>query len=138
MKCIELYIDGKLICRAGDDDIFHMHSNVRYLRETDEFQVSVNGVVQPNSELMRYVQWLSPRKLKIGDEIHIRLVEDEDPAGYSVVTSYGHEEIHGVQKYYCSFCGKEATDSNGMLISFNELANICHECLRKNSPDKTA
>ena len=46
--------------------------------------------------------------------------------------SYGAQvDDTEVKKYYCSFCGTQADEGNGMLISTH--ANICHNCLRMHS-----
>ena len=134
MKCIEIYINGKLTCRAGDDKVFHMHSSLSYLRERGTFTLVANGSRSASRDLIEYVHWAVSQELEIGDEVKIKLVDSDNPTEYSVGNSYGNREEGGVLRHFCSFCGKEASEERDMLTSSH--ANICNPCLIRFNPDK--
>lgn len=135
MVCFEIYLNGERKCRAGGENVWYIHTLVSYFKEKDRSSLIVNGQNDPTGEptqLTESVQWSEETKLKLGDEIQIRVVESTEPDPFQVERSFGNRvHFDGEVEHFCTFCGKNARDV-GMLI--HPHANICNECLRRYQP----
>lgn len=136
MRCVEVFINGKLVCRAGGKNVDHIHNILGYVREEDRFQFSSNGNVSADENYYEQVHWIKGIELKAGDSVELKIADSVEVTAYKFGHGYGTIDTDGVTKHYCNFCSREATVENGMLISRH--ANICHKCLRTNNPDKNA
>ena len=134
MRCVEIYINGELACRAGGENVAHIHNILGYFRGRDGFQFSSNGTITADDTFYEHVHWMEGVELKVGDTVELKIVESDEVTASKIGNSYGTLEEGGVTKRHCSFCSREATAENGMLL--NKFANICHACLRKHNPDK--
>lgn len=133
--CLEVYVNGKFFCRAGDDEAYSVHTGLAYIKGADWLNLRVSGLVQSEEYLQEVVTWLQNTILNVGDELTIKIVKSDEPTAYGVDKRYGTPIEEGRDAFFCNFCGKQASDDNSMLIH-QSRSNICHDCLRKYNPDK--
>ena len=85
MLVFQVYLNGKKVSTAGIGDLGVLGAHVSWVRRKDgktlarkpdsveeELTFHVGGLITPTEE---HVRWLD-RKLKVGDEVRIRIVED--------------------------------------------------------------
>ncbi len=85
MPVFHVYLNGKKVSRAGVGDTGVVGAHVTWVRRRgehtrakkpgsveEELRLEVGGLITPANERVRWVG----RKLKIGDEIHVVIVED--------------------------------------------------------------
>ena len=85
MLVFQVYLNGKKVSTAGIGDLGVLGAHVSWVRRKDgktlarkpdsmeeELTLHVGGLITPTEE---HVRWLD-RKLKVGDEVRIRIVED--------------------------------------------------------------
>ena len=132
MICFEIYRNGNLICRAGDKNIYNLHTQLHYVKEVNWLKLKTSGMVVESEELDNMAKWHETESIDPGDEITIKVVDSDEPDAYEAIKHYGTLKLDNENKYFCSFCGREASTELGMYIGFSK-ANICHECLSKAS-----
>jgi len=85
MPVFQIYLNGKKVSTAGVGDLGVLSSHVSWVRRVgertlsqkpigvgEELTLHVGGFIAPSGE---HVRWLD-RKLKVGDEVSIRVVKD--------------------------------------------------------------
>lgn len=130
MLCFEIYKNGKLITRAGDKNIYNLQTQLHYVKEASWLKLHTSGMVAESEELDNMAKWHETESIEPGDEITLKVVDSDEPDTYEAVKHYGTLKTKNENKYFCSFCGKEASAELGMYIGFSK-ANICYECLCK-------
>ena len=132
MICLEIYLNGKFICRAGGNEVKTIGASASCTSDNERIKFSVGGLHMPSEDSANTVSWVEDRELDVGDRLEVNVVEHEQPDLFEVRKSYGAlEGGDGKKEYYCSFCGGSADEDCGMLIATH--ANICHNCLRDHS-----
>ncbi len=82
MIALEISINGKKVLTAGVEDWDLLHANIiakraREQQEHDEFDINVGGLPQQvEQEKLEHIRW-GRKKLQIGDEITIRLIDTD-------------------------------------------------------------
>jgi len=73
MRAFEVQLNGKRLCVAGIGDNGVLTAYIAYLvgQYKNELRLDVSGL---NSSTQDYVTW-SKRKLKVGDEVRIKIIE---------------------------------------------------------------
>ena len=74
MPVFQVYLNGKRVSTAGVGNLGVLGAHVSWVRRSveEELTLHVGGLITPTEE---HVRWLD-RKLKIGDEIRIVIVQD--------------------------------------------------------------
>ena len=119
-----------MISRAGDKNLYNLHTQLHYVKEVNWLKLKTSGLVVESEELDNFAEWHETETLNIGDEITIKIVESDQPDTYEVIKHFGTLKIDNDTKHFCSFCGREASKELGMYIGFSK-ANICYDCLAK-------
>jgi hypothetical protein len=77
MKAFEVRLNGRKLCTAGfsERDVV-LSAIVDYVsgHGNDELALTVGGLISPKGE---HVRWVKDKKLRIGDEIQVKIVETE-------------------------------------------------------------
>lgn len=77
MKAFQVHLNGRKLCTAGftEHDVV-LDAIVDYVSGNgrDELALTVGGLISPKQE---YVRWVKRKKLRIGDEIRLRIVETQ-------------------------------------------------------------
>jgi len=77
MKAFQVHLNGRKLCTAGfsDHDVV-LSAIVDYVSGNgrDELALTVGGLISPKEE---YVRWVKRKKLRIGDEIRLRIIETQ-------------------------------------------------------------
>lgn len=127
---------GKFLCRAGDKNLFSVHTGVSYVKEVSWLRMSNVGIINTTNTLDQTAEWFPQEELLAGDEIKIKIVESDSPTKYKVKNNFGTEvTIHKDARFFCDFCGAEASQEIKMMVG-PIGSNICNDCLRKYNPDK--
>jgi hypothetical protein len=85
MLCFDVYVNGRRLCRAGVGSggttaILHCSAGsrrsagARGRSKRDQVDLDVGGLFSPRPEENHFPKWVA-RRLKLGDEVLIRLVE---------------------------------------------------------------
>jgi hypothetical protein len=76
MKAFEVLLNDKKLCVSGIGEHGVLTAIVDYVVSSrrDEATLSVGGLVTPKEE---HVQWVGRRKLAVGDEVRVKVVEVE-------------------------------------------------------------
>jgi len=77
MKAFQVHLNGRKLCTAGfsEHDVV-LSAIVDYVSGNgrDELALTVGGLISPKEE---YVRWVKRKKLRIGDEIRLRIIETQ-------------------------------------------------------------
>lgn len=75
MKAFQVHLNGRKLCTAGfsEHDVV-LDAIVDYVSGNgrDELALTVGGLISPKEE---YVRWVKRKKLRMGDEIRLRIIE---------------------------------------------------------------
>jgi hypothetical protein len=73
MRAFAVSLNGKRLCVAGIGDDGVVIANINHLvgQSRNELRFEVSGLISPTKE---YVTWIK-RKLKVGDEVLIKIIE---------------------------------------------------------------
>lgn len=127
MKCFEVIINGERVCTAGvgDDGVLtgivsfvkRSHSSeAQDDRDSESLDLRIGGLANRGSAT-EHLEWLN-RKLAVGDEITIKIVEaaECDEPNRKEVT-FGD----------CSFCSKKQAEVEKLIAG--PAVYICNECV---------
>ena len=126
MVCYEIAVNGKLLSRAcvGEGDQFEaaLAKPVGDREPTLSVTVFSARARYPNKN----ISWTID-ELEVGDEITIRVVEDEKE---SEVSLKSNEELEATveSSHFCSFCGKGDREIRSMVTGKDGVF-ICNECV---------
>ena len=77
MKAFQVHLNGRKLCTAGfrERDVV-LSAIVDHVsgRRGNEFSLTVGGLISPTGE---HVRWVEQRKLRLGDEIRLKIVETD-------------------------------------------------------------
>lgn len=77
MKAFEVHLNGRKLCTAGftEHDVV-LNAIVDYVsgNSREELALTVGGLISSKQE---YVHWVKRKKLRIGDEMRIKIIETE-------------------------------------------------------------
>ncbi len=88
-------------------------------RDAQSVELKVGDLTDSGNDAGEFVDWVK-RKLNIGDEVKIRIV-DAVEADRSIERSSREREL------YCSFCGKMSSEVSKIIAA--QQVNICNECV---------
>jgi len=87
MTAFHVYLNGNKICNAGVPDTGVLSAHITWVRRKGEHTLSkrsdgveeeltmdVGGLITPTDE---YVRWADRKVLRVGDEVRIKIVEEE-------------------------------------------------------------
>lgn len=141
MLCLEVYRNGKFVCRAGGPHMWHLLANISIsmpeapgsLSQGNGIpQLVVNGMNCPEPSTHEFVWWANGLPLNVDDEITVKLVDSEEYDSFDVASTYGtRNKDSEMPEFFCSFCGRNAKEVGGMNIG--GYANICPICINKYS-----
>lgn len=126
MVCYEISVNGKLLNRACVSDGDQLEAALAKLAGEHDPVLNVT-VFSPSSPYpTKHISWES-EQIGVGDEVVIRIVEDENQSEPSVKSA---EEIEAEveSKFFCSFCGKGEREVSSM-IEGKDGVFICSECV---------
>ena len=89
MLCFEIYKNGKLVCRAGDKNIYNLQTQLHYVKEANWLKLKTSGMVVESEELDNMAKWHETESIEPGDEITIKVIESDEPDAYEAVKHYG-------------------------------------------------
>lgn len=77
MKAFQVHLNGRKLCTAGfSEHDAVLSAIIDYVsgQHRDELTLTVGGLISPKGE---HVRWVRDRKLRIGDEVGVKIVETE-------------------------------------------------------------
>ena len=77
MLCLEISINGKIICVAGSNNINQLQATITQGIESITPYIAVNGVRQTDVNLFEYLEWLK-QPVSVNDVVTIQFVECEE------------------------------------------------------------
>ena len=126
MLCLEVLLDGKVICRAGDDELSRLTAALHFLPEIKLQHLIVSGSLQRETHA-NVQRWLDMSLLK-DSLLSFRFVESDIADAPKAVTQFGTFPGNGERKYSCSFCG--ASGADGTPLMTGPGGNICSRCVK--------
>jgi len=126
MVCFEISANGELLTKAcvGESDQFEV-ALAKPLGERDP-TLSVTVFAARSRYRNKNISW-EPHQLSVGDEIVIRIVED-DANTEPYIKSAEDLQKEKESALFCSFCGKGDREVNSMIAGKNDVF-ICDECV---------
>ena len=127
MRCLEILLNGEVICRAGDEDLSLLTATLHLLPDSNMQRLIVSGDLKRDkgSQLQRWLD-MSPLKDAV---VSFRIVDAAAPDAPSRVNSFGTLPGYDEEKYFCSFCGAAGEDTPLMC---GPGGNICPRCVKRN------
>jgi hypothetical protein len=77
MKAFQVHLNGRKLCTAGfNEQNVVLDAMVDYVSGNgrDEIALTVGGLISPKEE---FVRWVRRKKLRVGDEIQLRIIETQ-------------------------------------------------------------
>lgn len=74
MRAFEIYLNNRKLCRAGVGELGVLSAFVMWVGKSDskDLTLYMGGLTSPDKE---NVSWIRERKLSVGDEVQIKIVE---------------------------------------------------------------
>ncbi len=127
MRCLEVLLDGKVICLAGDEHLSLLTATVHLLPEIKMQRLIMSAHLE-NDDLAKTQRWLDMSLLD-GSTVSFRVVESDTAEQPFAVASFGTFPGEGERKYFCSFCGAPGAD--GTPLMNGPAGNICPRCVNR-------
>lgn len=121
----EVSINGQLVSVAGSESASVLAADSTHVKKSGDTILSVGGIVSFRDETDQHVDWIEQRALVNGDEITIRIVNDQTVDA----TSKAYERRPSKE---CSFCTKKPKNKHELIGGFGLL--ICYECVNRFRP----
>jgi len=133
MKCIQISINGKVVCTAGHKDMTYVTATLHLLNGMSSYRFIASGKNDPEKELTHLLRYLD-LSIKEGQQIALEIVDIDKPDIPARVSSFGtHRNFTGEEEHFCSFCGQSEKDVDKLIIGVN--GNICNVCIKKHAAD---
>jgi len=81
MICLDAYLNGEKLCRAGIEDVRVLNGMLNYVKLKDgseEIRLEVGGLYRHVSDVSVHPRWVQQLHIKKGDEITMRFVDADD------------------------------------------------------------
>jgi hypothetical protein len=125
MLCLEVLLDGKVICRAGDKELSLLTATLHLLPEIKMQRLIVAGSLERETHA-KVQRWLD-MSLLMESTLSFRVVQADVVDAPTVVSHFGTLPGEEHKSYFCSFCG--ASGSDGTPLMTGHSANICSHCV---------
>jgi hypothetical protein len=125
MKCFEVVVNGELPVVVGDASAGLVTGSL-VLSSRGVGGATFSAYVETSSSASEHRTWLS-RRLAVGDELHIRVVESASPSTPEVTAQHGEVVESGSPLLACSMCRRKRDQVN-RLVSGGAMS-ICGECV---------
>ena len=127
MRCIEVLLNGKVVCRAGHENMVLLSATLHVLANPHFTRLIVSGSLERDPNFVQLPRWLDVSPLP-GAEFTLRVIEADVADEPTRVENFGPwpgEE----KKMFCSFCGEDAESGLPMMLGVSGI--ICAQCVKK-------
>ena len=125
MKCIEVLLNGEVVCRAGHEHMSLLTATLHVLNDPEFTRFILSGRLEPEANFAQLPRWLDMSILQ-NAEITLRVVDAESADEPARVSSFGQLPGNEMKKF-CSFCGKAAENGPPMMLGVSGI--ICAPCV---------
>jgi len=101
--CYEITVNGRLLCRAGGENLWHLFAAVSRGPKDILPRYVVHGMNKADHKLEEWVHWANGTPLSVGDEITVKIVESDNPTPFTVSQSFGTRKIEITEHHFCMF-----------------------------------
>jgi hypothetical protein len=126
MQCLEFSFNGQRIAVAGGESTRSIEARVHFFPPHGRGSFTVSGYADPGPSLSEQVSW-TDGELKLGDELHVRVVESNAADRGEVLAQWGESASHGSLEQTCLFCGKRKSEAQYFMVA--KAGAICGECI---------